>query len=226
MSGLDVRLIARRGKDALVETVGVVLRGQVPADALAVSCPDFLYPEPGGPLFKLRRAAQLVDPRVPERTLARVEAGEEVVGILEDAGQARVRTYGPLALEGLVPRDALAPAERKQVTLDSSGAPDHEVNIDTELYAEAGGKILGRIRAGTPVLLEERRGEMARVFTLGDVRTRGLVAVRPLIRLTPVNEGEGPRERDERNCLFGGTGSLFREPLLPPQPARGGHPQH
>ena len=187
-AGTDVRVIALRGKQAQVETVGVVIKGTCPRAALAVAGPDFVYPEPGGPLFRVKRAVVLADPLAPERALARLDAGEEVVGLLEDGARARVRTYGPIALEGVVPRDALAGREKKEVTLDPANAGEYEVSIDTDLLEKEGGKVLGRVRGGTLAILEEDAGEFARIVTAGDVRTRGVVTRRALTRLTPVDE--------------------------------------
>jgi hypothetical protein len=186
--GTDVHVVAMRGAQAVVETVGVVVKGTCPRAALAAVGPDFVYPEPGGPLFRVKRAVVLADPLAPEHAVARVETGEEVVGLLEDGPRARVRTYGPIVLEGVVPRDALGGREKKEVALDPANASDYEVSIDADLLDKEGGTVVGRVRGGTPAALEEDMGEFARVVTAGDVRTRGVVAKRALTRLTPVEE--------------------------------------
>jgi hypothetical protein len=186
-AGADVRVIALRGAQALVETVGVVVKGTCPRTALAVAAPDFVYPEPDGPLFRVKRAVVLADPLAPERLIARLDTGEEVVGLAEDGGRARVRTYGPIALEGVVPRDALGGREKKEVSLDQAPGVDYEVSIDADLLDKVGGKVIGRVRGGTPAALEEDAGEFGRIVTAGDVRTRGVVAKRALTRLTPID---------------------------------------
>jgi hypothetical protein len=186
--GTDVRVVALRGAQAMVETVGVVVKGTCPRAALAVAGPDFVYAEPGGPLFRVKRAVVLADPLAPERIVARIDTGEEVVGLLEDGPRARVRTYGPIALEGVVPRDALGGREKKEVTLDPGTGADYDISIDADLLDKEGGKVVGRVRGGTPAALEEDAGEFARIVTAGDVRTRGVVAKRALTRLTPVDE--------------------------------------
>ncbi|MBI5478370.1 MAG: hypothetical protein HY906_05905 [Deltaproteobacteria bacterium] len=186
--GTDVRVVALRGAQALVETVGVVVKGTCPRAALGVAGPDFVYPEPEGPLFRVKRAVVLADPLAPERVIARIDTGEEVVGLLEDGPRARVRTYGPVALEGVVPRDALGGREKKEVSLDPGNASDYEVSIDADLLEKEGGRVVGRVRGGTPAVLEEDAGEFARIVTAGDVRTRGVVSKRALTRLTPVDE--------------------------------------
>jgi hypothetical protein len=187
-AGTDVRVVALRGAQALVETVGVVVKGTCPRAALDAVGPEFVYAEPGGPLFRVKRAVVLADPLAPERVVARIDTGEEVVGLLEDGPRARVRTYGPVVLEGVVPRDALGGREKKEVTLDPGNATDYEVSIDADLLEKEGGKVLGRVRGGTPAVLEEDAGEYVRIVTAGDVRTRGVVAKRALTRLTPVDE--------------------------------------
>jgi len=187
-AGADVRVVTVRGAQAVVETVGVVVKGSCPRAALAVTGPEFVFPEPEGPLFRVKRAVALADPLAPERILARLETGEEVVGLLEDGGRARVRTYGPIALEGVVPRDALGGREKKEVTLDPGNASDYEVSIDADLLDKEGGKVVARVRGGTPAVLEEDGGEFARIVTAGDVRTRGVVTKRALTRLTPIDE--------------------------------------
>jgi hypothetical protein len=187
-AGTDVRVVTVRGANAVVETVGVVVKGSCPRAALAVTGPDFVFPEPEGPLFRVKRGVALADPLAPERILARIDTGEEVVGLVEDAGRARVRTYGPIALEGVVPRDALGGREKKEVTLDPGTGIDYEVSIDADLLDKEGGKVVARVRGGTPAILEEDGGEFARVVTAGDVRTRGVVTKRALTRLTPIDE--------------------------------------
>jgi len=136
----------------------------------------------------VKRAVVLADPLAPERLIARLDTGEEVVGLVEDGGRARVRTYGPIALEGVVPRDALGGREKKEVSLDQGNAGDYEVSVDADLLDKEGGKVIGRVRGGTPAALEEDAGEFVRIVTAGDVRTRGVVAKRALTRLTPVDE--------------------------------------
>jgi hypothetical protein len=187
-AGTDVRVLTLRGAQVLVETVGVVVRGTCPRAALAVTGPDFVFPETDGPLFRVKRGVALADAVAPERVLARIDTGEEVVGLVEDAGRARVRTYGPIVLEGVVPRDALGGREKKEVTLDPSNASDYEVSIDADLLDKQGGKVVARVRGGTPAVLEEDTGEFARIITAGDVRTRGVVTRRALTRLTPIDE--------------------------------------
>lgn len=186
-AGTDVRVVAQRGAQATVETVGVVVKGTCPRDALAVVGPEFVYADPDGPLFRVKRAVVLADPLAPERVVARVETGEEVVGLAEDGTRARVRTYGPITLEGVVPRDALGSREKKEVTLDPGNASEYEVSVDADLLDQAGGKVVGRVRGGTPAVLEEDGKEFARIVTAGDVRTRGVVPRRALTRLTPID---------------------------------------
>lgn len=190
LPGADVRVIAARGAALLVETVGVVTKGLVPRAALAVNGPDFVFPEPGGPVFQLKRPVELVDALAPGRPLARLHAAEEVVGLLEDGQRARVRTYGPIVIEGLVPRDALSGRERREVTLPGGGPATWEIAMDADLLDTPKGKPVGRIRGGTPVVVEveEEGRELARIFTTGDVRTRGYVPMRALTRLAPVEE--------------------------------------
>jgi len=168
--------------------VGVVVRGLCPKEALGVGGPEFVYPEPGGPVFRVKRAVELVDPLEPSRRLARLETGEEVVGLLEDAARARVRTYGPVVVEGFVPRDALEGRERHEVTLPGGGPATWEAATDIELAETRRGKPFGRVVGGTPLVVEEQTDDWARIMTIGDVRTRGWVPRRALTRLAPVEE--------------------------------------
>jgi hypothetical protein len=186
--GADVRVLATRGPLLVVETVGVVVRGLLPRTAVAVAGPEFVYPEADGPIFELKRAVELADPGAPARPLARLHAAEEVIGLLEDGQRARVRTYGPIVLEGLVPRDALVGRTRREVTLPGGGAVAWEIAVDVDVLDAPRGQRVGRALGGTPVVVEEEGRELARIMTAGDVRTRGYVPMRALTRLAPVQE--------------------------------------
>jgi hypothetical protein len=188
LPGADVRLLGAAGPDVLVETVGFVVRGHVRRAALGPSGPEFVFPEPGGPVLRLIRAALLSDPELPARALARVEAGEEVVGLEGDAVGVRVRAYGPVVLEGMMPRAALGARERKEVGLSASGPTTYEVTVDADLLEAPSGRVSARVRGGTLAVLEEEAGGLGRIVTSGDVRTRGWLPLSRLTRLAPVEE--------------------------------------
>ena len=122
------------------------------------------------------------------RLLARAFAGEEVLGLAEDSARARVRTYGPILVEGAVPRDALGPRERKEVASPLGAQVTWEAAMDAALLAEPNGRILGTVRGGTPIALDEDHGDIVKVVTAGDVRTRAWMLRRALTRLAPVEE--------------------------------------
>lgn len=185
--GAIVRVLGTDAAGTRVETLAPdVVSGLAPTDALAATPAEFVLP--GEWSHETAREAVIY-------------AGKDVAGepratlppathllVVERVGEvARVRTHGPVELEGWV----LAPAIRerlassKDISPTTRKIPTHEVLVDARLYAgQRGGAPVGFLRGGALLQVErvatlEPKGRI-RVRTIGDVRLEGWIAVADL----------------------------------------------
>lgn len=97
----------------------------------------------------------------------------EPIAPADDRGRMRVRTYGAFTLEGLVPRDRLAPSDGSELPPPPSRGlnPNHEALVDAPLFADARGKKpIGHLRGGALVTAGvEVEGSRVKVMTHGPV---------------------------------------------------------
>ena len=188
--GAIVRVLGVDKDGARVETLApAVVAATVASDALSPAAIEFVLP--GEFSHETAREAVIYagkdvagEPRATLPPGTRLTVAEKVGEVL------RVRTHGPVELEGWV----LAPAVRERLTdvKDISPVqrqiPTHEVLTESPLWASAkGGAPIGRLRGGA-LLKVERVGVLdpkgrIRVRTLGDVKLEAWVTVSDLRNL-------------------------------------------
>gem|GEM_PF-6126418 len=188
--GALVRLVpgarAPRGQ-VVVEAVGdATARFAVPRQALTAEPREFVYRQPAvshwvTPKADVRVFARKTSVNTNAPAVGTIAGGVEVLLLEQDGGFARVRSYGPVEIEGWSTNQAFLD-KRTPAVEPRLLSPTHEV-LAGAVLVDASGDKLAELAGGALVEVTGSAGARARVTTTGRVVVSGFVDGRDLREL-------------------------------------------